>query len=174
MSPPTPERVDDARLAEIEARYTKATEGPWAYESLGEKGDGSDIIGVIFGPDDEECETPLSGELSSYDSDGEPVDYYYDEMVAECSHRNRRPHADSQFIAHARSDIPALVAEVRRLRALVDVEQEVWYVEPDVPRPDSIEVWMSPGDVGVSLVHARLVPLLHAPTTQSDEPGGGE
>jgi hypothetical protein len=30
--------------------------------------------------------------------------------------------ADADFIAHARADVPALVAEVHRLRALVDGE----------------------------------------------------
>lgn len=30
----------------------------------------------------------------------------------------RKPEADAEFVAHARSDVPALVAEVRRLRSL--------------------------------------------------------
>jgi hypothetical protein len=34
-----------------------------------------------------------------------------------------RPMADAQFIAHARRDIPALLAEVRRLQRQLDAQQ---------------------------------------------------
>lgn len=116
--------MTDAQLAEIEARAARATPGPWAVETCGEKGDGSDMIGVVFGPDDENCDHQLSGELPAFGIEGEEIEYYRDELVAECEHRNRNSHSDAAFIAAARTDIPALVAEVRRLReALLAVTQ---------------------------------------------------
>lgn len=43
-------------------------------------------------------------------------------VIADC----RRRSADAEFIAYARTDIPALVAEVRRLRTLrVEIEQGI-------------------------------------------------
>jgi len=109
--------MSDLDLEAIRQRCERATEGPWAIESCGEKGDGSDVVGVVFGPDDEACEHPLLGDLPACDDEGEPIDYYRDEVVAEFYHGNRRPHADARFVAHARSDVPALLAEVTRLRA---------------------------------------------------------
>lgn len=112
------------RLAEIAARAEKATEGPWAIETCGEKGDGSDIVGVVFRPDiDGNCKQPLSGFLESYDDAGNEIEYYRDEEVAEFEHRTRNPHWNALFCAHARSDIPWLLSELeaadaRRLTAL--------------------------------------------------------
>lgn len=123
--PPVTHQAEPASDAETEAldveairqRCEGASPGPWAVETCGEKGDGSDVVGIVFGPDDEDCAQPLSGDLPACDDDGEPIDYYRDEIVAEFHHHNRRPHADALFVAHARSDIPALLAEVESLRA---------------------------------------------------------
>ncbi len=41
-------------------------------------------------------------------------------------------YADAEFIAHAREDIPRLVAEVERLRkAIVVAERELWWGSPE-------------------------------------------
>lgn len=115
-------RLTKERLGRIRERADKATPGPWAFETTGEKGDGADIVGVVYGPDDEECERPLSGELPSFDRDGDPIDYYRDEVVAVCDHCNRNPHGDARFIAHARTDIDALLAH----SAAQEAELEGW------------------------------------------------
>src|SRR3990172_7844276 len=89
---------DDERLREL---ATQATPGPWCVESCGEKGDGSEIIGVAFHPDDKNCETPLNGVLC-------PLrpwqDYYRDEVIAECEHRNRNAAGDAAYIAACSPD----------------------------------------------------------------------
>lgn len=113
--------ITTEQLAEWRALAEKATEGPWAIESCGEKGDGSNMIGVVFGPDDPDAKSPLSGWIDENDwADklGEPMadPFYRDEEVAECAHRNRNHNADAAFIAAARTAVPALIAEVERLR----------------------------------------------------------
>jgi len=79
-------------LDAIEARATEATPGPWRPIIYGE----SDFDGpgryVSFGPD-----ATCISDSTSMDSD-----------------------EDAVFIAAARTDVPALVAEVRRLRAQRD------------------------------------------------------
>ena len=43
---------------------------------------------------------------------------HYLVICPDCGVRGGYERADAEFIAHARSDVPALVAEVRRLRAM--------------------------------------------------------
>ena len=102
-----------ARLGEIEKRAKAATDGPWAVESCGEKGDGSNMIGVVFGPDDPDCKKQLSGWIYDADDDGNEIEYYRDEVVAECEHRNRNSHADAAFIAHSITDVRWLIKQLR-------------------------------------------------------------
>jgi hypothetical protein len=89
--------MTDEELAGIEARANAATSGPWVWKVRGENG-------------------PLcmhSGDAIVFD-DGTAWGEYGSPMHNEA--------ADATFIAHARTDVPALVAEVRRLRdALLDV-----------------------------------------------------
>lgn len=108
-------RID---LDAIEARANAATQGPWGIESCGEKGDGSNMIGVLFDADvDTNCERPILGWAPQCRPVTEEfIEYYRDELVAECEHRNRNSGNDAEFIAHARTDIPALIAECRSLR----------------------------------------------------------
>jgi hypothetical protein len=83
--------VTDKEIREIEVRCEAATSAPW--QSFIEGRDhlaGSDFIRT-GGLDDACPDIELIGAT----------------------------HADQDFIAHARQDIPALIAEVRRLRALV-------------------------------------------------------
>lgn len=93
----------------------KATAGPWAIESCGEKGDGSNMIGVVFDPTaDPDCKRPLSGWLPACREDGEFIEYYVDEAVAECEHRNRNSGADATLIAALRNAAPWLIEQARR------------------------------------------------------------
>ena len=81
------------RLDEIEARANAATEGPWEWEgeAKAEWEEGANSLVPSRRPDD----PVLYG-------------YGYDASGIEVSND-----ADAQFIAHARTDVPALVAVVR-------------------------------------------------------------
>jgi hypothetical protein len=84
------------QLAEIEARAEAATPGVWYWEALGEHGYPQRI-----------------------GNDAEVA-------VAETWTDPEWPPANAEFIAHARTDVPDLVAEVRRLRAAVDAALDKW------------------------------------------------
>ena len=98
--------MGDERLAEIEARANAATPGPWTplddgfygYVCVGvrdaEPGKWSQIKGKAF-------DAVICG--------GEPNEG-----------RMAEDDPDTRFIAHARGDVPDLIAEVRRLRAELD------------------------------------------------------
>ena len=83
--------VTDDEICKIEARCNAATAAPWT--SFIEARDnicGSDFI--------------RTGGL-----DSSSPDIYLTDAT----------HADQDFIAHARQDVPALIAEIRRLKALI-------------------------------------------------------
>ncbi|HEX8903682.1 MAG TPA: hypothetical protein VF771_02430 [Longimicrobiaceae bacterium] len=82
-------------LGEIEARCQRASPGPW--RSMVEGRDhlsGSSFI-MTGPPDRRGVDIELSGATE----------------------------ADQEFIAHARQDIPRLIGEIRRLRALLDLRR---------------------------------------------------
>ena len=85
--------LSEDRLAEIEARLGRATPGPWAYKDrLGGGGCfvfSEDTFHVVAVEEDEEAAVSV------------PLG-----------------REDAAFIAGAREDVPLLLAEVRRLRAL--------------------------------------------------------
>jgi hypothetical protein len=88
-------RLTESELAAIEARAAKATEGPW-----------------VNMPDG-----PFWGEIKTARLEGEGGW----STIAEMPEADDRE-ADFDFIAAAREDVPALVAEIRRLRtALGDI-----------------------------------------------------
>lgn len=78
-------------LAEIEARTEKATEGPWR-------------VRVSDAENNERYVVGSGGTFIFVDG------HYHDESWCEISE------ADAEFIAHAREDVPALIAEVKKLR----------------------------------------------------------
>ena len=84
--------MDEQRLAEIEARYEDAHRGPWVYQH--------ELVGT-------EQRDRIAVEASNI-AIAYGIGYY--------------PNPNMTFIAHAREDVPALVAEVRRLRALIQAE----------------------------------------------------
>lgn len=83
-------------LDAIEARANAATQGPWKC------GRERDDVGLIVHANVYLSETVIAPPDSTY-----------------C------PQRDSEFIAHSRTDIPALIAEVRRLRELTSVSMGV-------------------------------------------------
>ena len=99
-------------LDAIEARANNATPGPWSldYESC-ECNDGmcrdADYVGAVITPE----QLPAAAEVAA--RTGKPLGPY-------AYHRNEIADfttADLEFITHARTDAPALVAEIRRLTA---------------------------------------------------------
>lgn len=78
--------MTDEELNIIEARANAATEGPWRYED-------DAVIEVRSGGDAWICQTFSKGEEDFINHKG-----------------------NGEFIAHARTDIPALIAEIRRLK----------------------------------------------------------
>lgn len=102
------------QLSEIEERTNAATEGPWIAEYSSEQGD---------------CVIPHDAHSTR-------------EAVAVCRLYLRA--FDAEFIAHARTDVPKLVAEVKRLQAAASVVESVratwpglgtlWDVDTDLVR----------------------------------------
>ena len=78
-------------LDPIKARAEAATEGPWAPQFWRGQNQNGDY-----------------GEPMIFYNDGETLSYL------------SAPNADVDFIAHARTDVPALVAEVERLRGRIE------------------------------------------------------
>ena len=94
--------ISDERLAAIEVRVSSATPGPWTATCRDmdqQSGRHSGLGWEIEGPP----EPILRGQFA----------------LAE----------DAQFIAHAREDIPALLAEVDRLRAYIVKAQEDFAIQ---------------------------------------------
>lgn len=107
---------DEVRELERLAEALVALEmgGPWAVESCGEKGDGAEVIGIVFRADDENCERQLSGRLDSCDEEGNDIDYHRDEVVAVCDHSQRHPAECAEFIIAANpSCVLRLLRELR-------------------------------------------------------------
>lgn len=88
-------------LDAIEARANAATEGPWWRREGHAEIDGQNYAEVLI-PGRVECGSYCYGGTSTIEGD--------------------RLDADLAFIAHARADVPALVAEVRRLREEAEVD----------------------------------------------------
>lgn len=102
-------------LAEIEARANAATLGPWRKLPLTGKYYGTDVQsptggGITVWRFGNEFTGASPEELENWDSE-EPFDY------CDSHYQTISDAADATFIAHARQDIPALVAEVRRQNA---------------------------------------------------------
>jgi hypothetical protein len=104
-------------LDAIEARAEAATPGPWR-QTTSKRGY-RDVL-----------QTP--------DSYGDRMIAKIDQEAFIVSRRDARmlrcPNADADFIAHARIDIPALVAELRAAREVVEAAQEEDHWRAELPR----------------------------------------
>jgi hypothetical protein len=99
-------KMTDEQLSEIEARANAATDGAWNK----------------CGASDGRCECGLiHGQLPADGCDPFMFAYEPTDGVARIPMRDE-DHANIDFIIHARSDVPALVAEVRRLRIELSFE----------------------------------------------------
>jgi len=88
-------------LEPIKRRVEAATIGPWCWVFAGEK---SNVTCIGIGVDVDG--NSLTGQVGERDDVVDVVFYLGDSDG----------YADSEFIAHARTDIPLLIAEVERLR----------------------------------------------------------
>jgi hypothetical protein len=96
--------MTDEELSEIEARANAATAEPWVYGSY----DGRYIVR-------REDLTPVAEHRCCHVIDGQGTD---------CSGCGPLKRHDAVFVASARTDVPTLVQEVRRLRAENEMEQD--------------------------------------------------
>lgn len=102
-------------LEAIKARAAAATEGPWEAVTCHEseqKTRSEYVRGALLEPD-----APASGLWMTWKPDSLTVGNLT-AMTGDGPHGE----ADAEFIAHAREDIPALVAEIERLRAQRDTK----------------------------------------------------
>jgi hypothetical protein len=108
-----PEGLSDERLAEIERRCAAATPGPWLVFCC--RPEGQTLFHV------EEHVSPGVALDRDYWDPGycPPTDEFGYFVDDEHSGLPTYKAGQAAFIAHARSDVPALLAEVRRLRALL-------------------------------------------------------
>jgi len=104
-------------IREIRERVRKATAGPWAWESIAEKSN-EFAVGTAFNADGQ----PLSGRLPE-------GDWVEDAVIErrgligmnESGHAN---FADADFIAHARTDIPFLLAQLETTASALSEQDE--------------------------------------------------
>lgn len=117
-----PDQLTPEDLAAMKRRCEAATKGPWAWLSYGEK---CYAFAVVTATQDEKHHYEqvggllVSGGSSEFcltDERGREV--MVDENICESERQEGR--ANCQFIAHARDDMPRLVAEVERLRAALE------------------------------------------------------
>ncbi|WDZ87220.1 hypothetical protein [Micromonospora cathayae] len=142
-------------LDAIRYRLNEATPGPWGV------GNGTHIVRGL--------EVTGRGSFTCIQSvaevdDDDRCDWGHDEAV------ETDPEADARFIAAARQDIPALLAEVDRLRAeLEQISSDLWHQAdthrlPEPPEDDQADV----ADVRTRL--ARIVAHLEQALAQLDGP----
>ena len=104
--------LTDDELDAIEARANAATAGPWKFW---------DNRGM-------QCRKPARMEwgpggwrVAEFRNAGKPLGESHQGVIIGRGNRTLTKAEDSAFIACARTDVPKLVAEVRRLRELVQV-----------------------------------------------------
>ena len=97
--------MNESQLKAIEERANKASNAPWIVEA-GDYSGANWMIGAtsVF----------LGG--SAWDDKS----YYITTQNVHASELEGDAKTDAEFIAHAREDVPALIAEVKRLRAKLD------------------------------------------------------
>jgi hypothetical protein len=109
MTDPLPEQ----ELAEIEARAEMATPGPWHVRQLDDE-DAMSLIAVSTVPD-----TGKGERWPDFDH-GEIVAATLIQQPRYVDLSDERWDVNADFIAAARQDVPRLIAEIRRLRNMLD------------------------------------------------------
>lgn len=102
--------LTEQQLAEIEARHTAATPGPWGVYEFG----GGSAIDIAAALEDTGTGYRARREICRLEDEPLDNDPTHREWTAEEDWAQVR--ADAAFIAHAPGDVAALLAEIRRLR----------------------------------------------------------
>ena len=108
------------QLAEIKARVEAATPGPWEFET------DSDIDGFSYV---EWVEHIISKSVTIERYKHTYPGRQYQIIIASMTEnetQGKEEFANATFIAHARQDVPALVAEVERLRGRIAEIEQNW------------------------------------------------
>jgi hypothetical protein len=105
-----PEPLTEQQLADIEARASAATEGPWGVYQFG----GDSLIEIAADLEDTGCGYRARRTICRFDEEPLDNDPAHREWTAEEDWAQVQ--ADAEFAAHAREDVDALLAEVRRLK----------------------------------------------------------
>lgn len=109
--------IEPEYLEEIKARAKAATEGPWTNRAEGFREDSEWGQIIHYG---------INGVAEISESmDSDPYHVHLETMSRE----------DAEFIAYARTDVPALVAEVERLQELVEEKEAALRYEKYNARP---------------------------------------
>ena len=99
------------RIDQIEARVNAATEGPWEASCLYDVTDKTYI---------EECEFGFIG-MTQIEVERAGIEYSQWRYFDFESPQQKQIHADAEFIAHAREDVPFLLNEIKRLNKMIDI-----------------------------------------------------
>lgn len=119
-TPLTGEQLDD-----IEQRATAATPGPWGSYQYGA---GGSLIEVAADLHETGCGYRARREICRLEAEPLDNDPTHQEWTAEEDWAQVQ--ADAAFIAHAPEDVPALLAEIRRLSAVLE---EIRHLHKDSP-----------------------------------------
>lgn len=151
--------VSPINLEVLERLAAKATPGPWCVESCGEKGDGSNMVGVAFVSGEEK---PLSGFLRPFDDDGNEIEYYREELIAECEHHNRNSNADAAYIAALTPEVVA--ALVAAVKAALDHDRAVVAMQKlAIPHGSHWEARVDDAHAKFLVMRERLQPFKVSP-----------
>ena len=121
-------KITTTRLNEIKHRVYLATKGPWkAVKKSDFKGENWPVAwstGVSYTPE-EDTEAGVyitTDSVHASELDGDAL-------------------TDAEFMAHARTDIPDLVEEVERLRAVAEAQREVIEALERIPEIEKMREW---------------------------------
>ncbi len=120
--------MTEQELAGIEARANAATAGPWQIYT-----DADSVLGL-----------PLPEGVSAYPlAEFMQADSCVSLYAADYAKRDHRTYSNAEFIAHARTDVPALLAEVRRLRGLVEAAYHEGFYDGEIAAtfPHKVREW---------------------------------
>lgn len=119
MTDTTAAPLTEQQLDEIEARAQAATDGPWEASPHQHHADGCRCLSCYDDPTGWQLDHP-----NALDCEELVVETVNDfgRARASCDAGPLLSYQDANFAAHAREDVPALVAEIRRLRALAAEE----------------------------------------------------
>lgn len=111
MTEQTSQPLTEGQLTEIAARAAAATPGPWGVYTFG----GDSLIEIAADLEDTGCGYRARRTIARFEDEPLDNDPTHSEWTAEEDWAQVQ--ADAEFTAHARENVPALLAEIARLTA---------------------------------------------------------